>query len=84
AVVTISVVTALSGAIVAYFVFGGATGARLDLNIITVMNAGYKLFTSSFIVRLPANFADKGISILIACLLIRILKPEYKGNAVKN
>jgi len=84
AVVTISVVTALSGAIVAYFVFGGATGAKLDLNIIAVMNAGYKLFTSSFIVRLPVNFADKGISVLIVFLLIKMLKPEYKGNAVKK
>ncbi len=84
AVVAISVITALSGAIVAYFVFGGATGAKLDLDIITVMNAGYKLFTGSFIVRLPVNFIDKSISVLIAFMIIRMLKPGNRGNAIKK
>lgn len=84
AVVSITILSALGGAIVAFFVFGGVTGAKIDLNIITIMNAGYKLFTSSFIVRLPVNLLDKSISILIAFIIIRQLRPEYQGYAVKN
>lgn len=80
----ISVLTSLSGAIVAFFVFGGVTGAKIDLTIITLMNAGYKIFTSSFMVRLPVNLIDKGISIIIAFLIIRKLDPEYRGFAEKK
>lgn len=82
-IILLSVITSLTGAIVAFFVFGGITGAKLDLNIITIMNAGYKLFTSSFIVRLPVNLIDKSISVLIAFFLMRQLKPDNRGYAVK-
>lgn len=84
ALVSISVLSALSGAIVAYFVFGGVSGAKIDLSIISLMNAGYKLFTSSFIIRLPVNLIDKGISIIIVFLIIRKLKPEFSGYAIKD
>jgi len=83
-IILISVFTALTGAIVAFFVFGGVTGAKIDLNIITIMNAGYKLFTSSFIVRLPVNLIDKSISIVIAFLLVKQLKPDNQGYAVQK
>ena len=82
-IILISVITSLAGAIVAFFVFGGITGAKIDLNIITIMNAGYKLFTSSFIVRVPVNLVDKSISVVIAFFLVRQLKPENRGYAVK-
>ena len=84
ALVSISVLSALCGAIVAYFVFGGVSGAKIDLNILAMMNAGYRLFTSSFIIRLPVNLIDKGISIIIAFLIIRKLKPESRGFAIKS
>jgi len=83
-IILISVITSLAGAIVAFFVFGGITGAKLDLNIISVMNAGYKLFTSSFLVRIPVNLADKSISILASFLIIKYMNPDYRGNAVKQ
>jgi len=83
-IILISVITSLAGAIVAFFVFGGITGAKIDLNIISVMNAGYKLFTSSFLVRIPVNLADKSISILASFLIIKYMNPDYRGNAVKQ
>jgi energy-coupling factor transport system substrate-specific component len=82
-IILISVITSLAGAVVAFFVFGGVTGAKLDLNIITIMNAGYKLFTSSFIVRVPVNLVDKSISVVIVFFLVRQLKPENRGYAAK-
>lgn len=83
-IILVSVLAALTGAIVAFFVFGGVTGAKIDLNIIAIMNAGYKIFTSSFIVRLPVNLIDKSISIITAFLLIKLLKPDNQGYAVKQ
>jgi len=83
-IVFVTILTAFSGAIVAFYVFGGVTGAKIDLNIINIMNAGYKLFTSSFLVRLPTNLLDKSISILISFFIVRNLKPEYQGFAIKK
>jgi energy-coupling factor transport system substrate-specific component len=83
-IVSVSVLSALSGAIVAFYVFGGVTGAKIDLNIINIMDAGYKLFTSSFLVRLPINLLDKSISILIAFFIVANLKPDYRGCASKK
>jgi len=83
-IISVSIVSALTGAIVAFYVFGGVTGAKIDLNIISIMDAGYKLFTSSFLVRLPVNLADKSISILAVFFIIRSLKPDYRGNAIER
>ncbi len=83
-IIFVSLLSALSGAIVAFYVFGGVTGAKIDLNIISIMDAGYKLFTSSFLVRIPTNLLDKSISILIAFFIIRNLKSEYQGFAIKK
>jgi len=81
-IIFVSLLSALSGAIVAFYVFGGVTGAKIDLNIISIMDAGYKLFTSSFLVRIPTNLLDKSISILIAFFIVRNLKSEYQGFAI--
>jgi len=83
-IIFVSIFSAFSGAVVAFYVFGGATGAKIDLNIISIMDAGYKLFTSSFLVRLPINLLDKGISILIAFFIVRNLSPDYRGFAIKK
>ena len=83
-IIFVSLLSALSGAIVAFYVFGGVTGAKIDLNIISIMDAGYKLFTSSFLVRIPTNLLDKSISILIAFFIVRNLKPDYQGFAIKK
>jgi energy-coupling factor transport system substrate-specific component len=83
-IVSVSVMSALAGAVVAFYVFGGVTGAKIDLNIISIMDAGYKLFTSSFLVRLPVNLFDKSISILIAYVIVRRLKPDHQGYAAER
>jgi energy-coupling factor transport system substrate-specific component len=83
-IISVSLVSAVTGAVVAFYVFGGVTGAKIDLNIISIMDAGYKLFTSSFLVRLPVNLFDKSISILIAYVIIRRLKPDYQGYAAER
>ncbi|PKL15909.1 MAG: hypothetical protein CVV49_19050 [Spirochaetae bacterium HGW-Spirochaetae-5] len=80
-IISVAFVSALTGAIVAFYVFGGVTGAKIDLNIISIMDAGYKLFTSSFLVRLPVNLLDKSLSILAVFFIIRKLKPDYQGYA---
>jgi len=70
ATVIIAVITSLSSAVVAYFFFGGATGLKIDLNIISLINMGLNSIFSSFLVRLPVNLLDKGISIIIVIILL--------------
>ncbi len=80
-IISVALVTSISGATVAWFVFGGATGARIDLNLLSLINAGYQIFYSSFLVRLPVNFVDKGISGLAAYLIFRSIKPAHAETA---
>ena len=83
-IVSVSLLSALAGAIVASFVFGGATGAKLDLSIIKIMSAGHRLLTSTFLVRLPVNLADKGISAGAVFVITRLMIKEYSGYAEKK
>jgi energy-coupling factor transport system substrate-specific component len=79
--VSVTLVSAFSAAVVAYFVFGGVTGAKLDLNIISLVNAGYQIMLSSFLVRIPVNLVDKGISAAAVFIVVKFLQPEYRGFA---
>lgn len=79
--VSVSLVSAFSAAIVAYFVFGGVTGAKLDLNIISLVNAGYQIMLSSFLVRIPVSLLDKGLSSAVVFMIVKFLKPEHRGIA---
>jgi energy-coupling factor transport system substrate-specific component len=83
-ILSVSFTSALGGAIVAVYVFGGVTGAIVDLNILSVMEAGYRLLTSSFFVRIPPNLLDKSLSALIVFIIIRYLNPVYRGSALKR
>ncbi len=74
-------ISALSGAVIAFYLFGGVTGAKIDLNVISIIDAGYQIFTGTFLVRIPANLMDKSLSALIVFLIIRFLAPENQGNA---
>lgn len=66
---------------VPYFVFAGVTGAKLDLNIMSLVNAGYQIMHSSFLVRIPVNLLDKGISAVAVFMAVKFMKPEYSGIA---
>lgn len=81
AIVFLVPVSALSGAIIAYYLFGGVTGAKIDLNVISIIDAGYQIFTGSFLVRLPVNLMDKSLSAIIVFLIIRFLPPANRGAA---
>lgn len=81
AIIFIVPISALSGAIIAFYLFGGVTGAKIDLNVISIMDAGYKIFTGSFLVRIPVNLMDKSLSALIVFIIIRFLSPYNRGNA---
>jgi len=79
--VSVSLVSAFSAAVVAYSVFGGVTGAKLDLNIISLVNAGYQIMLSSFLVRIPVSLLDKGLNSAVVFMIVKFLKPEHRGIA---
>ncbi len=67
---SIAFVTAMTGAVVAYLVFDGVTGSKLDLKIISLLHYGYEVLISSFLVRFPVNIIDKGISLMIVLIIL--------------
>jgi energy-coupling factor transport system substrate-specific component len=81
AIIFLVPISALSGAIIAFYLFGGVTGAKIDLNVISIMDAGYQIFTGSFLVRIPVNLMDKSLSAVIVFLIIRFLPSQYRGDA---
>jgi len=73
---SVTLVNAFIGAVVAFFVFGGVTGEKIDLKMIGLTDAG--IFMSSFLVRIPVNFIDKSISCAAAFFIAIKFSGEKK------
>lgn len=66
---------------IAVYLFGGITGGNIDAYFAILMESGYQIFSSAFLVRIPANLADKLISCLLVFAAIRFLPDPWKGLA---
>lgn len=81
----VTLANSLLGALIASYVYGGATGMNFD-NIV----AGFALFTDSiftaaFLARLPINLVDKALAVVPALALASIVaKAEAKGTNRNN
>jgi len=68
AVICITLVNSILGAMIATYVYGGITGHRVDYIVTSFLAIGRSLTSASFISRLPINIIDKGIAVLAAYL----------------
>jgi energy-coupling factor transport system substrate-specific component len=66
ALILITLVNALLGALLAAFLFSGNTDHHVDYLVSTFIAAGQNLLSAAFWARLPINVIDKGIAVLIA------------------
>jgi len=80
----LTVISSATGALISFYLFGGITGANIDLEIVKLMDSGYRLYFSAFTVRLISNFFDKGISCLFVYYFLKIMKPELRFSADWN
>jgi energy-coupling factor transport system substrate-specific component len=82
-ILAVTVLNAFFGAIISFYVFGGISGGRLDLNMVKFMDAG--IFISSFLVRIPVNLIDKSISSIAAFFIaIKVFRTGKDISWVKN
>ncbi len=65
------------------YLFGGVSGSGIDLYWVLMMESGHRIFSSAFLVRLPANLADKLISTYLVLGIIRFLPRRWKGIAAR-
>lgn len=66
---------------IAVYLFGGVTGGALDRYWAVLVQSGHQVFSSAFLVRLPATFADKLIGVAFAWVFVRCLPPRWRGLA---
>ncbi len=71
--VSVAFANALLGAIVATFVFGGGTGANIDVIVAGFALAFEDIFSAAFLARIPVNLVDKAPAALAALLAARAL-----------
>ena len=69
---------------IAVYLFGGATGGKIDTFFALMIESGHHIYSSAFLVRLPANFADKLISAYLVMLLIRFFPDAWKTKNYKQ
>ncbi|MBN1241713.1 MAG: hypothetical protein JXA15_03275 [Spirochaetales bacterium] len=70
---SVALANALLGAVVATFVFGGGTGANIDVIVAGFALAFRDVFSAAFLARIPANLVDKAPAALLALLAARAL-----------
>lgn len=63
------------------YLFGGVSGSAIDKHWAVLVQSGHQVFSSAFLVRLPANLADKIVSVGIVWGLIRLLPSRWRGQA---
>ena len=78
AVLLVALVNAILGAIVAYFLFEGDSGVVIDQVVSSLLHMGQPLSSAVFWARIPANLADKLITVLAAFSLLRWIFPKDK------
>ncbi len=66
AIVLITAVNVVLGAVIATFLYTGSTGHPVDYLASSFMAIGRNIISASFWARLPINVIDKGIAVLIA------------------
>jgi energy-coupling factor transport system substrate-specific component len=63
------------------YLFGGVSGSAIDKYWAVLVQSGHQVFSSAFLVRLPANLADKIVSVGLVWALIRLFPPRWRGQA---
>ena len=79
----LSLLSPILGTVMAVYLFGGITGGRLDTLTALIAGTGKSIFSSAFLVRLPATVVDKFSSVFLVYLMFRRMPPALSGHAVR-
>lgn len=78
ATILITLSNSIIAAPIVVILYGGVSGAGVDLLVAGVLSAGQDIFSSAFLARLPVNLVDKGIAIIIAFIILKKLPDNMK------
>ena len=67
----VTLANAFTGAVVAVFFYSGMTNHPVDFLMTGFVSIGQSLFSAAFWARIPVNFIDKGIAVLVTFVLYR-------------
>ncbi len=81
AALILTIVCPLLATPIAVYLFGGVTGGYLDRFATVMVASGYQIFSSAFLVRIPANFADKLVSAYLVAGCLRLSPSGWRGMA---
>jgi energy-coupling factor transport system substrate-specific component len=79
ATILVTLANSLIAAPLVVFLYGGVSGAGVDLLVAGFLAAGNDIFSSAFVARLPVNLVDKGIAVIIAFLILKKLPTNMKN-----
>ena len=71
AVLLVTLLNALLGTLVVTLVFTGVTAQAVDYLVTALVLSGQSIFSAAFLARLPINFIDKAIAVLIGVAVMR-------------
>lgn len=80
-ILILTVVCPILATPIVVYLFGGVSGSAIDKYWAVLMQSGHQVFSSAFLVRLPANLADKIISAGLVWAVILCLPPRWRGLA---
>lgn len=81
AVIAISLANALLGTPIGVVVYGGIQGSGVDVAVAALLAMGQDLMSARFWSSLPTNLVDKGIAVVVACMILKRLPDNMKNMA---
>jgi energy-coupling factor transport system substrate-specific component len=78
-ILILTVVCPILATPIVVYLFGGVSGSAIDKYWAVLMQSGHQVFSSAFLVRLPANLVDKIISAGLVWVVLLCLPPRWRG-----
>ena len=73
-IITLSIINALTGALIVTFLFGGFTNLSMDYIVRGLVVSGQSVLSSTFITGIIVNMTDKGIAVIITYAVYKIIQ----------
>ncbi|HEB29362.1 MAG TPA: ECF transporter S component [Spirochaetes bacterium] len=82
--VFVALANSMIAAPIATFLFGGVTGAGVDLIVGAFLAAGKNILSATFWARMPVNLLDKGVAVVVAFIVLKSLPETLKSVTLKK
>lgn len=81
AAMILAVISLVLSTTISAFLYGGYTGGSLDFYHALLIREGFPSLFSAFLIRIPAETADKLISTYLVWIMVRLMPRRFLGKA---